>query len=227
MRSFAMRVTDYAGASLDKKSAQWLRDIRAQTAPRPHLALDPRRAALLVIDMLVYFASPNGRCFVSASAPIVSRIGALVDAFRALERPIVFTRHCHRGEEDLGMLGRFFNDYIKRGEPESEIIDALRPNQGDIVVEKTTYDAFIGTMLEHILNETASEQVVITGVLTHMCCETTARSAFCRGFEVFLPVDATASSQERLHVGSLMSIADAVGIVMSVEEVLKRCSPRT
>jgi bifunctional isochorismate lyase / aryl carrier protein len=220
-----MRVSDYTGDKLDEKAAAWLWEIRSQVAPRPRLSLDPARAALLVIDMLEYFAGPSGRCFLSASPAIVPRIRALVSVFRELGRPVIYTRHGHEGTGDLGMLGRFFSDYIKQGEPDSAIIEALRPLDGETVIPKTTYDAFIGTELDRLLDEAGAAQVVVTGVLTHMCCETTARAAFCRGYEVYLPVDCVASSSEALHVASLRTMADAVAVLMSSYEVLQRCKP--
>jgi nicotinamidase-related amidase len=221
-----MRAADYTSDRLDEKAASWLRSIRSEVAPRPQLVLEPERAALLVIDMLEYFAGERGRCFLSASAAIVPRIRSLIDAFRALGRPVVYTQHCHEGEGDLGMLGRFFGDYIRKGEPESAIISSLSPVDGEPVIQKTTYDAFIGTPLMSVLEERGVEQVVITGVLTHMCCETTARSAFCRGFEVYVPVDGVATSTEARHVASLSNLADAVAVLMNAKEVLGRCNRR-
>jgi len=220
----AMRVSAYIDdASAEAKSAAWLERIRAGCAPRPHLVLDPRRAALLVVDMLVYFAHPDGRCFLPAALPAASRIGEILEVWRAARRPVVFTRHAHSGPEDLGMLGRFFSDHIRLGEPDEEIVDALRPAQAEPVLRKTTYDAFLGTELEELLRASEISQIVVTGVLTHMCVETTARAAFCRGFEVYVPVDATASSSEERHVSSLLAMADAVAIPMSAEEVIAKC----
>jgi isochorismate hydrolase len=82
----------------------------------------------------------------------------------------------------------------------------------------------MGTGLQELLHERRMEQVLVTGVLTHMCCETTARSAFCRGFEVYVAADGTATSSEDRHVCSLMSMADSVALIMSVAEVLDGCS---
>ena len=222
-----MRTDAYVtSATINELCAAWIRDIRASVAPRPHLELDPSRSALLVIDMLRYFSHPAGRSFLPATTAIIPRIQSLVEAWRRLRRPVVFTRHAHRGKEDLGMLGRFFSDYIRLGEPDSELIEELSPIEGEAVLRKTTYDAFLGTELESQLRSHRVEQVVITGVLTHMCCETTARSAFCRGFEVYLPIDALASSSLNRHLGSLFSLADAVGVIMTTAEVLDRC-PKT
>ena len=64
-------------------------------------------------------------------------------------------------------------------------------------------------------------QLVVTGVLTHMCCETTARSAFCRGFEVYLAVDAMATTSEDRHLGSLVGLSDCVGVPLTTDEILR------
>lgn len=216
-----MRVSDYVGDKLDIHASRWLEEIRALVPPRPQLRLESGRSALLVIDMVSYFASPKGRCYLPASKSIVQRIKALLALFRAHQRPVVYTRHGHEGGRDLGMLGRFFSDYIRAGEPDSEVIGELLPGPDEAVILKTTYDAFLNTAMEDELRKNAVEQVLLTGVLTHMCCETTARSAFCRGFEVFVPVDAVASSNEALHRNSLLSMADCVAVLTSVREVVE------
>jgi len=210
--------------NLDERLEKWLAAVRESTAPRPWLVLKPARCALLVVDMLNYFAHPDGRCWLPATEAAIPRIGALLAAWRGLGAPVVFTRHCHEGEADLGMLGKFFTDHIRCGEPESEIVGALRPLPGERVLRKTTYDAFWETGLEEHLRGRGVAQVLVTGVLTQLCCETTARAAFVRGFEVYFAADATATSCEELHVSSLLGLASGVAVVMSAEEVLSLCS---
>ena len=60
----------------------------------------------------------------------------------------------------------------------------IEPAEGEVVIEKSTYDAFHGTDAEGILNEMGVKEVVIAGVMTHLCVETTARSSFVRDFDV-------------------------------------------
>lgn len=219
-----MRAAAYARVDgLDELAAGWLASVRAAVTPRPHLELVPERCALLVVDMLRYFAAPDGRCYLPATEATTPRIARLVSCWRRRGGTVVFTRHGHSGTGDLGMLGKFFRDYIRRGEPESEIIPALAPAPDEPVVDKTTYDAFLYTRLEPLLRSRRVSQVLITGVLTHMCCATTARSAFCRGFEVYLPVDAVASSTVALHLGALHGLADSVAVMMSTQEVVAAC----
>ena len=223
-----MRTAGYVTpATVAARGSEWLQTVRAQVAPRPHLELDPARCALLVIDMLHYFADPAGRGFLPATPAIVPNIAALHNAWHALGATVIYTQHCHTGPSDLGMLGKFFADHIRAGRPEAEIIAPLAPESDEVVLRKTTYDAFIGTRLEEILTARGVMQVCITGVLTHMCCETTARAAFCRGFEVYVAADATATTSEPRHVNSLQSMADCVAIVMGTPEILELCAARS
>jgi len=209
--------------NIDEKTGRWLRRVARATRPRPHLKPDPRRCALLVVDMLNYFAKPGERAYLPATEAITPRLCALVDAWRGGGGLVVYTRHCHEGEHDLGMLGRFWNDYIRDGAPEAEIIEALEAQPGDLVIRKTTYDAFHGTGLQEMLEERGLDQVLVTGVVTQLCCETTARSAFVRGFETYVAADGTASSREDLHIGSLCSLASGFAVILSCRDVIARC----
>jgi len=207
----------------DAAAREWLTEVHGLVRPRPHLVLEPDRCALLVVDMLHYFAAPEGRAYLPAAEVIVKNVKSLLQAWRARSGTVVFTRHCHESDRDLGMLGRFFSDHIRCGFPEAEIIPELTPEPHEPIFRKTTYDAFHGTDLEDYLRDRDVSQVLVAGVLTHMCCETTARAAFVRGFEVFVPVDATASSCELLHRNSLLSMADSVAVLYSCAEVVTSC----
>ncbi len=209
--------------TLTRATAAWLRRVREATYPRPHLSVCPDKCALLVIDMLHYFAAPEGRCYLPAASAVIPNIAALLECWRTHSWPVLFTRHCHTGEGDLGMLGKFFSDYIHAGTEDADIIPALQPRDDELSLEKTTYDAFLNTPLEEELRTRGVQQVLITGVLTHMCCETTARSAFCRGFEVYVAADGTASTTEERHLQSLLGMAEAVAVVLSTEEIQSGC----
>jgi len=204
----------------NQRTDEWLKTIRSRVAPRSRLILDPARSALLVVDMNVYFASSAGRSFLPMTIQIIPNLKLLLDHWRDVGAAVVYTRHGHEGKHDLGMLGRFFSDYIRIDEPDSEIISDLAPLDHEAVIQKKTYDAFLGTPMHAILEKKGIDQVLVTGVLTHMCCETTARSAFCRGFEVYVAVDGMASNSEERHLGSLLSMADSVAVMMSTQEIL-------
>jgi len=207
--------------TLKAKARAWMDDATGYTYPRPGWALSPDRAALLVIDMQRYFAHPEGRSYLPATAAILENINRLATAFRHRRRPVIFTRHGHDGMDDLGALGTFWGDHIRKGEPDWEIAPGLDVHASDLIVDKNRYDSFHGTGLESILREKNAEQVVITGVMTHLCCETTARSAFVRDLEVYFAADATATSRLELHTGTLRSLANGFGILFLADDAIK------
>jgi nicotinamidase-related amidase len=98
---------------------------------------------------------------------------------------------------DDSMVGR------EAGEHESPARDGSLV--GKIFV-KNQYDAFYNTDLEEYLKSRGIEQVIITGVLTNLCCETTARSAFVKGFEVLFPLDATAAYNKEFHLSTFRNL---------------------
>ncbi len=206
-----------------EKAVAWLTEVRGMVRPRPSLTLNPKRAALLIIDMVNYFATPSGEAYLPASEVAQRHLSELLPAWREAGGTVVFTRHGHDGVDDTGMLGQFFSDYIRWESSGSEIVDGLQPLAGDLVVRKRTYDAFHQTELESNLRSLGITQVLLGGVLTHMCCATTARSAFVRGFATHLLVDGMATSTERLHLAALHTLADSVAIVHATREVIHLC----
>ena len=175
-------------------------------------------AALLVLDMQDYFLREGSHAFVPSALAILPKIQTLIKLFRATNRPIIFTRHINN-DEDAGMMSRWWADLIRSDSPDSEII-ALESSSG-IVIQKSQYDAFYKSSLDEILKGRGVDQVVVTGVMTHLCCETTARSAFVRGFQVFFCVDGTATYTEEMHRSSLLSLAHGFAIPVSSEELVK------
>jgi isochorismate hydrolase len=73
-----------------------------------------------------------------------------------------------------------------------------------------------------MLREMNCRKLVICGLMTHLCCESTARSAFIRGFEVIIPVDGTASYNKRFHLSSLYNLSHGFAVVTSIKELLNR-----
>lgn len=162
---------------------------------------NPKTTALLVIDMQNYFAS--------MAKPILSNAITTINLCREASIPIFFTRHCHKSPADYGMLGEWWdNDLIFDGTVDSELIPEIgRLCKPDEVVEKNTYSAFENTRLHEMLVEKKVEEVIITGVMTNLCCETTARAAFVKGYRVFFSTDATAPSDSEMYEATLKNMA--------------------
>ncbi len=182
-------------------------------------ALEPRRAALLVLDMQAYFLDPASHAFVPSAPAILPNLQRLIAAFAARRRPVVFTRHTNT-PADAASMARWWRDLLAPDSPASAILPALDVTQG-LVIEKHQYDAFYQTELEQVLRAAGAEQVVVTGVMTHLCCETTARAAFVRGFEVFFVADGTATYTEAFHRAALLNLTHGFAIPALTEEILE------
>ena len=178
----------------------------------------PGATALLVVDMQGYFLDPASHAYLPSGADIVPGLVSLSRAFWQSGLPVIFTRHLNT-EEDAGALGTWWNDLIRVEDPLSEIAPALDTSIGT-VIEKSQYDAFHCTGLEDTLRERGVERVVVTGVATHLCCETTARSAFVRGFEVTFPVDGTATYDAQHHLATVLNLAHGFATATRVRDLV-------
>ncbi len=110
------------------------------------------------------------------------------------------------------------------GSPESEIHPELTPLPSEKVVLKHRYSAFYNTDLETVLRCLKVEDIVISGVMTNMCCESTARDAYNRDYRVFFPVDGTGSINEEMHLASLMNLAFGFAYVTTSEAISEQFS---
>ncbi|MFH1690003.1 MAG: isochorismatase family cysteine hydrolase [Candidatus Eisenbacteria bacterium] len=182
------------------------------------VAFTPGATALLVVDMQGWFLEPTSHAYLPSAAHIVPGLVSLSRAFRENELPVIFTRHLNT-EEDAGALGLWWSDLIRVEDPLSEIASAV-DTSGGIVLTKNQYDAFHGTSLEDMLRERGVKRIVVTGVATHLCCETTARSAFVRGFEVTFPVDGTATYDEHHHLATLLNLSHGFATATRVQDLI-------
>lgn len=175
---------------------------------------DPRRCALLVIDMQEHFAA--------LTEFIMDHVSSLIDACRFAEIPVIYTRHGHRDPaQDGGLLAEWWGEAILYGSPDWEIVSALAPGVDEPIVDKNRYSAFYGTKLEDLLRQRGIAEVIICGILTNCCCETTARDAFMRDFQVFFLSDATTAVAEELHIAALKNLAYACAHILDTDSLCR------
>ena len=196
-------------------------DMLSEAAPRGRIEFVPERSALLVIDMQRYFAEETSHAFVPSSRAIIPGMVRLAGAFRDAGRPVLLTRHFNTPSE-AGLMMEWWGDILDLHDPLSEIIDEL--DGMGAVIAKSRYDAFIGTDLESRLSSMDVDTVVIVGVMTHLCCESTARSAFMKDLKVFFAVDGNATYNRDLHTGSLRNLAHGFATPVLVEDIIGRLS---
>jgi len=184
-----------------------------------HIVFTPQTSALLVIDMQEYFCNPMSHAYFKDSTAILPNIHQLITIYRQQSLSIIFTRYALLRTEQPGAMGRWWNDVLYDDNVMSHIIDALQPNPQEQVIRKTQYSAFFETDLNQILRKQHVTTIVITGVLTHLCCETTARDAFMRDYDVFFITDATASDTPMLHTASINTLSDGFATITTANEV--------
>ena len=183
----------------------------------PHMV--PDKSALLVLDMQKYFLEPESHAYIPSAHAILPNMKNLIAAFTKNHWPVIFTRHVNT-PQDAGTMARWWHDLIRLDNPISEITPKL-DTRNHTVLQKSQYDAFYQTDLDTLLKQKDIQQVLITGVMTHLCCETTARSAFMRSFDVFFIVDGTATYNEAFHRASLLNLAHGFATLSSTNQLLE------
>ncbi|MEL6259622.1 MAG: isochorismatase family cysteine hydrolase [Cyanobacteria bacterium J06626_6] len=188
--------------------------------------------ALLIIDMQRDFLEPGGfgeilGNDVSKLQSIVPALQRLQSAFREQGITIIQTKEGHRADlsdcpvskrmrgkgnltiGDEGPMGRI----LITGEPGNNIIEAVKPLPGEIVINKPGKGAFYQTDLEKILQKQQVTHIIFTGVTTEVCVQSTMREANDRGYECLLVEDATASYLPEFKQSTLEMIRAQGGIV--------------
>jgi isochorismate hydrolase len=204
--------------NIESKSNEFLSSIYLSPGYR-RVNFDLKDTALLVIDMQNYFTDKNSHAFIPASKSIIKRIKNLISLFRENNKNIIFTRHINT-IENANMLSKWWNYIIIEGNM-SEITNKFDIKNSKVLV-KSQYDAFYQTELESYLVSRGVKKLVITGVATHLCCETTARSGFVRGFEIFFPVDCTATYDESFHLATLKNLSHGFAHIVKSKDLIRR-----
>lgn len=203
--------------NIREESQAMLAQLQPGLRPRS-AAFIPEHSALLVLDMQRYFLDLHSHACIPSAPAILPGIQQLIHAYAQSGLPIIFSRHLNT-TEDAGNMASWWRDLISGDRPESMLTPELDTSSGTIL-HKSQYDAFMKTDLEADLRARWVRSVVISGVMTHLCCESTARSAFMRGFEVFFLVDATATYNRAFHLASQLNLAHGFASLQRTTDIL-------
>ncbi len=192
--------------------------------------IDPSRTALLTIDFQNLFvegqlAAPDGL----ATLERTNRLAANCRMFQVL---VIHTRHVLRADgSNMGILGELSSavraGILSDGGHATAWHRDLVVEPGDLLVEKPRYGAFHGTDLELILRNKQIDTLIVAGIATNICCDTTAREAVARDFRVFFLSDGTATgetaglSASSMQAATLATIDDAFGWVLSTDQAIE------
>ena len=213
--------------------------------------IDPKRTALLVIDMQKYqvqkdwplYKAVDGinpgmlEYFVEEVEKMVPNLKKLINFCREVKIPVIYTKFSSFMPDgsDLPKPVKKLNELSKKflGEATfpsisadaSDIIDELKPNPAiDWILQKNTSGTFISTRLDNYLMNMGVETVLVTGVVTHFCVESTAREASDYGFTVYILDDCCAGWSPELHEMALKTFGLSYGFVQPSTKIMKKLS---
>ena len=192
-------------------------------------------AALIIVDMQNDFVRVGAPLEVPSARDTIASQKALIQAFRKRNLPVVYTKFishphyyllwnwspqcqpptkcCWKGHQ------RFYKDIAGTREC-TEIIDELLPSPEDSIIEKFGYGAFHETPLEKMLHSSGISAVVITGTVTQICVEETAREALHHGFRTTIAEDGVSSFASDLHAATLKNFAMKFGWVSTSDTII-------
>lgn len=193
--------------------------VNATSGTRDDLAgwIAPGRTAVLIVDMQVDFAAPEGvlgghGVDMSVVEPALAAAERLADSARAVGVPVVFVGLSTTPETDSPA----WKERMRRrgGDPEVDVVLCRagevgsdfygpKPAPGELVVPKTRYSGFVGTDLDVKLTQMGVDTLVVAGLTTECCVDSTVRDAFDLDYHVFVAADACAAYEADIHAASL------------------------
>jgi ureidoacrylate peracid hydrolase len=202
---------------------------------REHIydALDPQKTALLVVDMQNGFMMEGvAHSLCREAIEIVPNINRLAEAVRRTGGAVVWIKNTVNDETLQSWSIRVEMDGPERtstrlqsmspGTVGHELWAELRPQPDDLTIQKTRFSAFIqgSSNLEAVLRARGIDTVIVTGTVTNICCESTARDAMMRNFRTLMVTDANAAMSDELHNASLIAFYLRFGDIMATDEVI-------
>jgi nicotinamidase-related amidase len=185
----------------------------------------PEKTALVNVDLQNFFVDSTEQ-----GVPLVHRINQLSAACRRAGIPVVHTAHVLRPSgSNMGLLGEFVPEIrdglLNKGAETAALHSALVIEPGDVLLEKPRFGAFYGTDLELILRSRGIDTIIISGISTDVCCDTTAREANARDFRVLFLSDGTATNDpdpESVQRATLEMMGSLFAQVLTIDDVLSR-----
>ncbi len=149
--------------------------------------------AVLVVDMLNDFTLDGAPLKVEENKKIIPNIKQLLEKERAQGSAIVYVCDSHAPDDKEFEI---WPKHCVEGTKGAEIVDELKPQEGDFIVKKTTYDGFFRTNLDELLRNLGVDYLIIVGCVINICILYTASSAVLRGYKVEIPLNCVSALDE-------------------------------
>ena len=191
----------------------------------------PARTALLLIDMQRDFGGDDGAMAragmdLTAAKAAMANAAMLADAARAAGVAVIFVRLVSRPEGKTGMIGEWLarrgqaqdDPLCAEGTPGADFIGP-RPLPGETVIDKSRYSAFTGTGLAQHLRTRGLDTLVLAGLTTECCIDTSARDGFEQDFHIVIAADAVAAYAPDLHRAALKALQINLAILADSDTI--------
>lgn len=217
-----MKEKYYTDDTIDQEAKSFLQKVLSLRL-KHNLKIKAHNAALLVIDCQKFFYDTTSHAFVPSFQAIVPKIVALQTYCFRNNMEVIQTIHSNN-ENNAQMMGKWWGDHLLGSDnPLTGLVPQIVDERAKIIV-KSQYDAFYNSDLAANLQAKNIKQLIITGVMTHLCCETTARAAFTLGYEVFFAIDGTATYNRDFQMATLLNLAHGFAVPILVDEVISELS---
>jgi ureidoacrylate peracid hydrolase len=196
--------------------------------------LRPEHAALLVIDMQNDFCAEGGflqrerNYDVGFAKAVAHRIGRVAEAARAAGMPVVWIRSIYDFKylTDAHIVKRVTEGCCMEGSWGADFFE-IAPAPGDLVVDKHSFNGFRDTRLDDELRRRGIKTLVITGVATNVCVDSTLREGFFRGYYIVVLEDCVGSNSRAGHDGTLATVRNNIGSVVPSSVMMDTVLPPT
>ncbi len=195
--------------------------------------INPTRTALVVIDMQNMFVQKGAPAECPMAREIVPNINRLAECMRATGGTVAWIQMVQT-EDDVENWSVFFDEifpsdrvpgyleWLTEGSEGHRLWHELDVGDGDLIINKNRYSAFLpgSSDLAEELRDRGIDTVIITGTVTNVCCESSARDAMMRNFRTVLVSDANAAKLEENHLATLASFAQVFGDVRPTDDLV-------
>lgn len=204
--------------------------------PQNIFRLDRQAAVFVAVDLQNFVCRPEPGRELPGMGQVIERVNRMADFCHERNIPVIWLRHCFTtasGGDDVGLYGRFHKSPLDPGlfnqGQAAEIFSGMHLDRDrDFVVVKNRYSALIpgSSRLESLLSGLGRSQLIMAGVATNVCVESTARDAMQLGYQVTLLADATTAFDQLVHQVSLINLKMFFGDVKTVDGVIGELSEK-
>jgi ureidoacrylate peracid hydrolase len=200
----------------------------------PEVKINPEETAVLLIDMQNDFLHEKGKAAAlgvwkfAKEAGTIRNTRKVIEIARKNDIPVIYVKIVFRPDyAEMGLvhlslctIGKFIKEgeICKEGTWGAEYVDELKPDAGDYIVVKRRMDAFYNSDLETLLRGLGRRTLVICGIITNFCLESTVRGAMDRDFDCIVLEDCTASESREMQEFPMTTIFPMLGVVTTTEE---------